>query len=163
MQVNKEQIPGIPDILLLAAKKKLIRSKKRPLSNAIQDVPLINLVYQLINNPKRELKVFLQVDLDISPLTLLYFFITKPHFDLISTYININAKTKYITNQNVNSLQKEEKESKKSASLLTKNIKYIQVQNDTTAAKIPKFEEILLLQKEAKVKNTAKYWNSQPD
>lgn len=43
--MNKEEISGVPDVFLPAAKKKLNKSKKRLLSNAIKDVSLMDLVY----------------------------------------------------------------------------------------------------------------------
>lgn len=39
MRVNKEEIPGVPDMLPPKAKKGLTKSKKRPISEALKDVP----------------------------------------------------------------------------------------------------------------------------
>lgn len=43
---------------LLVAKKKVNRSKKQPLSNVIQDIYLMNLIYQSMNVLKETQKFF---------------------------------------------------------------------------------------------------------
>ena len=69
LKVNEEEIAGVPDVLPLAAQKRLIRSKKRPLSDAIKDVLPINPAYQPMNIPERDSKVLLpgeQLSLQLS-------------------------------------------------------------------------------------------------
>lgn len=70
---------------------------------------------------KKDSKVFLSIDLDINSFSLFYFFIIKIHFNFILVYKkNINTKTKYIINQNANSLQNKGKKCSKSSGLLIK-------------------------------------------
>lgn len=92
MQVNEEKIAGVPDVPPLAAKKRPNNSKKRPLSEALKDVPSMIPAYRPMDIPERESKVLVPAELDISPLTLFNIFITNAHLDLISTHTNISAE-----------------------------------------------------------------------
>lgn len=163
MRVNEEEIAGVPDVLPLAAKKRLNNTKKRPLSEALKDIPLMNPAYRPMDISERESKVLVPAESDISPLALFNIFITNAHFDLISTHTNISTEIKRTTVEEADNSQEEDDHSGEDLNFSTTKPKHIRPWKDTIGYEIAAFVGILLLQGEAKVGTTEKYWTCQSD